>query len=1017
MFMKKNPEDEGNLNSETEQATGEITEDISGDLPEISPEVSCENSSEETAEVAAEEETEETVEEAAEETPEEPEDDTAAENAGKKSGKKSGKKAKKATKETPEETGRADLWKIWAHRTLVFCLCFVYSEVVLHLFLFKSIGGRIFFPILFAMMIAGVFAFIASLMPKIPRRVFTIVIVAVVTIFSEVQLVYHSIFGNLMPMNLTKMGGTAMGNFKNQTFYAIGKAIVPIIVLLVPLIFVIVLAVVLRKKGKTRLRWYHKLTTLAVPVFFALLFFGLVFAGRNAHNSMWKIFNDPNTSTDKSYKNVGMLATTIQETRYMVFGDGGAGSVLTILNDEDEGNYTSENYNMIDSIDFDELAKELDENEELTEDQKKELKELDEYISKSKPTKKNEYTGVLEGYNVVTLCAESFSPLIISEELTPTLYKMTHHGFVFNNYFGTYLSVTTNGEYTMNLGLYPDMSRTKANSSFDVSIGHYLPFCLGAALRREGYVTYAYHNYLGSFYNRYLTHPNMGYDFKSVGDGLNMEISWPASDREMIEVSMDDYVTGDKPFHAYYMTFSGHYHYDWGNPMSKLHRAEVEDLPYSDTVKAYIACNLEIEYALRALEERLEKEGKADKTLIVLTNDHYPYGLDNTNNKFYDELAGREMDNTFEIFRNCFICYVPGFEVNVDEYCSTADILPTVLNLLGVDYDSRMLAGVDILSDTDHIAVLSDKSFITKDFRYDAETDNAYLDEDAEIDEKQMNELLEKYVQIVDNRFNMSKRILYSDYYAHVFGSEIPENPGSEDPGNQKPQVVFEDIDDIFGQAAATFMCTHGYVDPVDEKTFGCDPEACFGEVLDIIYRFAGSPAPTVELPYWYYCGEDFGPESKWYNAVCWASEVGLINYWDTLVTPDEPVNVHLLLRVIYRSAALFGVENPIPYEEIYMIDEAQWKNPYLDRELLEAIHFLFYSRVFTGTTGSIEEVWSAYNEVPTRLRMTNVMFKFYNYHLSKVMDDSEIDEAEAAGEWVGGTDTYTGGDGTVYGN
>ena len=641
---------------------------------------------------------------------------------------------------------------------------------------------------------------------------------------------------------------------------------------------------------------------------------------------------------------------------------------------------------MIDSVDFEEIAKELETNEKLTRDEKKELQELDEYVSNAVPSKKNEYTGALEGYNVISLCAESFSPLFITEELTPTLYKMTHEGFVFENYYGTYLSVTTNGEYTMNLGLYPDMSRSKANSSFDVSIGHYLPFCLGSALRREGYDTYAYHNYLGSFYNRYLTHPNMGYDFRSVGDGLNMEISWPASDREMIEVSMDDYVTSDKPFHAYYMTFSGHYQYDWGNPMSKLHREEVKDLDgYSEKVKAYIACNLEIEYALRTLEERLEKEGKADTTLIVLTNDHYPYGLDEAD---YNNLAGEDVDTTFERYRNSFICYVPGYDVHVDEYCSTADILPTVLNLLGVNYDSRMLAGVDVLSDTDHLAVLSDKSFIAKDFRYDAETDTVYPNEEGgKVDD----ELLDKYTQIVDNRFNLSKKVLYSDYYAHVFGNEIPEDPGSEDPGSQKPQVVFEDIEDIFGQAAATFMCTHGYVDPVDEKTFGCDPEACFGEVLDIIYRFAGSPAPTVELPYWYYCGEDFGPESRWYNAVCWASEVGLINYWDTLVTPDEPVTVHLLLRVIYRSAALFGVEDPIPYAEVYMIDEAQWKNPYLDRELLEAIHFLFYSRVFTGKTGSIEEVWGAYDEVPTRLRMTNVMFKYYNYHLSKVMDDSEI--------------------------
>ena len=328
--------------------------------------------------------------------------------------KKSKKKKKDKKAEEPAEKPTAGaLWKIWAHRAAVFCLCFVYTEVVLHLFLFKSIDWKIIFPIFFSLFIAGIFAFFALLMPKIPRRIFTIAIVAVVSIFSEVQLVYHSIFKNLMPMNLTKMGGNAMGNFRNQTMYAIGQIIVPIIVLLVPVIFTIVLAVLLRRKGRTKLRWYHKLTTLAIPAVFALLFFGILLAGRNAPHSMWKVYDDPDTSTDKSYKNVGMLATTIQETRYMIFGDGGRGSTLTILNGDDEIEYTSEKYNMIDSVDLEGMVKEIDteleENKELTKDEKEELealKDLDEYVASLAPTPKNEYTGALKGYNVVLLPAD-----------------------------------------------------------------------------------------------------------------------------------------------------------------------------------------------------------------------------------------------------------------------------------------------------------------------------------------------------------------------------------------------------------------------------------------------------------------------------------------------------------------------------------------------------------------------------------------------------------------------------------
>ena len=134
--------------------------------------------------------------------------------------------------------------------------------------------------------------------------------------------------------------------------------------------------------------------------------------------------------------------------------------------------YSSNSYNVIESIDFAALA-------DGTNDET--LKNTDQYLATVIPTRKNNYTGLLKDYNLITICAESFCPWFISEELTPTLYKMTHTGIIFENYYGTFQSVTTNGEYTMCMGLYPDMSRTKTDSSFNVAGTNYLPFCLGNA--------------------------------------------------------------------------------------------------------------------------------------------------------------------------------------------------------------------------------------------------------------------------------------------------------------------------------------------------------------------------------------------------------------------------------------------------------------------------------------------------------------------------------------------------------
>lgn len=599
------------------------------------------------------------------------------------------------------------LWNTWLKNLLLFCLTGVYVELCLHLCVFGSMDRYAGYPVLFGLLGGALCTLVVSSLPKVLRQITGVFLVAAQVLLAEVQLVYHCIFGDFMPVSQIGMGGNVVVNFNSQLLYGIRQNLLKILLLLLPLIVVILCLALRRGQAlKLRLRWKQALASFAVLLALLLTVTGLMYVGRDNAFSAYRTFTNVNTSTDSSYKKIGMLATTAQELRYMLFS--GSGSIMitpSSLNISDVPRiYSSNSYNVIESIDFTALADSTDSDI---------LKATDEYLSNATPTRKNNYTGLLKDYNLITICAESFCPWFISEELTPTLYKLSHTGILFENYYGTFQSVTTNGEYTMCMGLYPDMSRTKTDSSFNVAGTNYLPFCLGNALKGMGYQAWGYHDYIGDFYNRNITHANMGYTFKAADSGLAMKIDWPSSDLEMMEASVDDYINSGEPFHAYYMTFSGHYQYNWDNAMSAKNRDAVKDLPYSEPVKAYIACNLELEYALEYLMQRLEEAGVADKTCIVLTNDHYPYGL---TEEEYNELAGQTLDTTFEKYRNSFICYVPGLSENivVDEYCSTADILPTLLNLFGVDYDSRLLAGTDVLSSGIHVAVLSDKSFLTK---------------------------------------------------------------------------------------------------------------------------------------------------------------------------------------------------------------------------------------------------------------------------------------------------------------
>ena len=251
---------------------------------------------------------------------------------------------------------------------------------------------------------------------------------------------------------------------------------------------------------------------------------------------------------------------------------------------------------------------------------------------------------------------------------------------------------------------------------------------------------------------------------KFAGSGMKFTSSWPASDLEMMEQSIDDYI-GQEQFHAYYMTFSGHYKYDRNiNKIAETNWDAVKDLEYSDPAKAFLSCNIELDKALEYLMQRLEEEGVADKTAIVLAGDHFPYGL---TDEQYSELIGYDIDK-FSKFKSTLIFWVGGLEetIVVDEYCCNVDVLPTILNLWGFDYDSRMLAGTDVFSDGEHVAILIDKSFYTDKVWLNASNGEIkYLVPEETLPAGYVDNM----IQMIKTKFTISGEILTTAYYNHAF--------------------------------------------------------------------------------------------------------------------------------------------------------------------------------------------------------------------------------------------------------
>ena len=391
------------------------------------------------------------------------------------------------------------------------------------------------------------------------------------------------------------------------------------------------------------------------------------------------------------------------------------------------------------------------------------IKRAHQWFSQRSPTPENLWTGYFQGKNLIWIVAEGFSTLAMDPQRTPTLWKLSHQGFVFDNFYTPLWGVSTSdGEYVTTTGLIPKSGVW----SYSKSAENYMPFSLGWQLRREGYRTFAFHDYLYNYYDRDKSHPNMGYEYYALGQGLELEEVWPPSDLEMMEQIVPMFVDEER-FMVYCLTVSGHLNYDLeSNAMSVRHWDAVADLPYSEEVRCYLACQMELELAMESLVSQLEAAGKLDDTVIVLSADHYPYGL---TDEQYSELLGHPVDPVFEVYENTLILWsgdMEGTAVHVDKYCSSLDVMPTLSNLFGLEYDSRLIIGSDILSSDEELVIFANYSFIKGEGYYNSVTDRFTRWDGAEPD---LEEVAQMVVE-VQNRVACSAAILDCDYYRLVLG-------------------------------------------------------------------------------------------------------------------------------------------------------------------------------------------------------------------------------------------------------
>lgn len=636
------------------------------------------------------------------------------------------------------------------NKIIISLINILYLELIYHLFVFKTFEFKsILFITLFSLLTSIFIDLITSFFNKKLNKWLFIGINAFIYVLFLAQYINFKFYGNIISIYSVFHGGQVFGFF-GAIWAVIKENIFRCLLLFIPVSLLFIFHKKIKSESFNPKILWKKALVLLITFIITVLSLNL--------DTEKSIYTAKNLYYNHHYPNqmaqtFGILTTMRLDLERTISGfEEKTIEVAETPNKEVNKNPKIE-YNVAD-IDYDSLIKN---------ETNEEIKNIHNYVKSSTPSEKNIYTGMFKGKNLIAIVAEAFSPIAVNKDLTPTLYKLVNSGFVFNNFYTPiYYVSTSDGEYVTLNSLLPKESVW----SFSKSSKNYLPYAYGNIFKEMGYTTYAFHDGTYKYYNRHLSHPNMGYTYKACGNGLEKSMKckiWPQSDLEMINATYD-YYKDSEHFMTYYMTISGHLQYNfYGNNMSYRNRDLVKDLDKSTAIKAYIAAQKELDKALEELLNKLEADGKLDDTVIVLSADHYPYGL--TTDQI-SEIMNIE-DSKFDVHKNNLVIWSSTMKepIEINKYGESLDILPTVLNLFGIDFDSRLLMGRDLLSNSDGLVIFNDRSWITDKGKYNASTKVFTPFNNKQVDEDYIESINTK----VYNKFVISKNILETNYYKYVF--------------------------------------------------------------------------------------------------------------------------------------------------------------------------------------------------------------------------------------------------------
>ena len=633
----------------------------------------------------------------------------------------------------------------------------MYLEVLFRLFTNGTIFNISFlYVFLYSLFASILISFLVSLFNCTINKVIYYISIFVISFIYGVQLCIYRMFGFYFDLSLLS-ATDQVTKFAGDGFKLIIENIIEILLLLLPFILLLVfIKKIIIRKSELKISMMKLISCILVY----LVFIGTLYInGDNINSAKELYFNVSNN--ELNIRKFGVLNAFRIDVKRSIFGFDAKVNIIDDYVDPDDNDGDDEEveivyeYNNLD-IDFDSL---------IANEANSTIKMMHEYFKNESGTLQNEYTNYFEGKNLILFMAESFNEIAVREDITPTLYKLVNSGFKFNNFYTPTISSTIGGEFQELTGLVAASGFLSPWKSGE----NYFPFGVATEFQNMGYSTYAYHNHTYTFQSRNKYLAALGFNnYLGCRNGLENRINcnqWPESDVEMIEATISDYIGSEELFMVYYVTVSGHGDYGFNySAMARKHKDDVANLDYSEKPLSYLAAQIELDQALELLIEKLDEAGKLEDTVIALVGDHYPYylSLDEVN-----EIATYEKDSVVEINRSNFILWNSEMDtVEIDKVGSQIDVLPTIYNLFGVEYDSRLIIGKDILSTEPGLAIFGNSSWVSDKGTYFASSGEFVSRDGSTVDDDYI-----KYMNsVVSNKILMSRYIMQYDYYRKVLG-------------------------------------------------------------------------------------------------------------------------------------------------------------------------------------------------------------------------------------------------------